>query len=75
MQCYRSVLQWQHNHHSVLNILKSSIFSSKLSKINIHINKIYMINTWLTHIKNKNARCSKFTLPEQQNDGAACEVT
>ena len=60
MQCYRSVLPWQNKHHSVLNILKSSIFSSKLLKINIHINKNvhdqHLVNTY------QRQKCTMFQL-------------
>ena len=41
MQCYKFMLQWQHNHHTVLNLRKNIFFKASFQmkeKTNMHIN-------------------------------------
>ena len=62
MQCYKFMLLWQQNHHTILNLPKNIIFKNniKREKTFVHVYnsfKLWMINTWLIHIKNKKSNC------------------
>ena len=62
MQCYKFMLLWQQNYRTVLGLPKKHIIFKKLylyeerEKTIVHANnsfKLWMINTWVTHIKIK----------------------
>ena len=59
MQCYKFMLLWQQNHHTVLDlpkkniIFKNCIYMKREKKTIVHTNnsfQLWMINTWVTQL-------------------------
>ena len=59
MQCYKFMLLWQQNHHTLLDLHKKHyfqklyIYMKREKKTIVHANNsfhLWMISTWITHI-------------------------